>query len=351
MAVLSILSGLLGVGILGLTIYSEDLVVQYEIFPREFADTNRGVFSEAYAKATHPRLRDEYGFYLAPIVSISWYIAYEVIRISLVHLGTFFLLSGLRFMNRILQEPSSRSILARGVMNVCFLGSFGYHGICMWKDMIQTDRIPASIQELAQDLDSNNSNASNLLYIPPTPHDRLYQYIPNFQRLSAVMAAFQIKNIIDTIYYKDGFIFFIHHLIVVFVAAWALHPFAHFHGTFFFGVSETSTTLLALLANFSAKYGVPALEYEYPISRKFFGFLFALSFIIVRSILWPFFTYFFIKDCLAVLDAKTEHDTIVVTSFIVMLLTLSVMQVLWLFQIISTIYKELFASSPKEKAI
>ena len=44
------------------------------------------------------------------------------------------------------------------------------------------------------------------------------------------------------------------------VALFALHPFSHLYGSFFFGVSEASTTILAVVALFDAEHGVPELE-------------------------------------------------------------------------------------------
>jgi len=264
-----------------------------------------------------------------------WYIiAFEIGRCCLTHLGAYLLLGGVPW-PLLREDPKARSILARSVMNVAFLGFCGYEGVRMWTNMYDE---PTDFRTFASAL---GASTKTLSFVPATPRERLYASYPDFQRLAAVMAAFQLKNIADTLYYKDGVVFLVHHVITVVVALCALYPFAHFHGTFFFGVSETSTTLLALLANFDKDHGVPALETGYPATRKIVGGLFALSFLVVRGVMWPFFSYFFIDDCLAVLANGHAHDTLVVKGFIAMLATLSVMQLLWLGQIGHAIYTEL----------
>ena len=266
------------------------------------------------------------------------YVIYEVARCCGTHLGSFLILSGLRDRFSLLKDAKARSVLARSVMNISFLGACGYRGLEMWRAMAES-KWPSSVNQLSEAL---MSKSSSLSWVPSTAYARLYGYYPDFQRLAAVMAAFQLKNTLDTLYYKDGWLFLLHHVIVVVVAYCALHPFAHFHGTFFFGVSETSTTLLALLANFDKDHGLPALERDYPNVRTSIGALFALSFLVVRGILWPYFSFFFIRDCLKVLKDNQAHDTVVVQGYIIMLATLSLMQILWLTQIAQAIYAEVF---------
>ncbi|KAJ8598894.1 hypothetical protein CTAYLR_010271 [Chrysophaeum taylorii] len=273
----------------------------------------------------------QWGFYLGPFAPLRGYVAYEVLRCCLVHLGAWVALGGVKW-SLLEKDAKARSVLARSVMNVLFLGACGWRGIRMWQDFWKQAR-PVNIM---QALDSKAS----LAFVPPTPHARLYSHYPDFQRLSSVMAAFQLKNLVDTVVYGDGILFFVHHLITITTAVLALYPFAHFHGTFFFGVSETSTTLLAVLVNFDKNFGVPTLERDYPETRKLIGGIFAISFIVVRAFLWPIGAYFFIKDCLHVLKADTAHDRVVVWCFVWMLLTLSVMQAIWLVEILLTVYRE-----------
>lgn len=266
------------------------------------------------------------------------YILFEVARCCLVHFGASL------FLRRWWPDKAARSILARSVMNVVFLGSFGWAGLRIWD---KWDVWHVDLADLADALgaaEPRGVRASGArAFVPATPELRLYAHVPEFQKLAASMAAFQLKNLVDTVVYKDGALFFVHHLITIVAAVAALHPFAHFHGTFFMGVSETSTTLLAFLVNFDKVHGVPALEANYPKTRLAVGTLFAASFVLVRAIMWPFFSYFFIRDCLLVIDQGQAHDLVVVWLFVVMLAILSVMQVLWLGEIAVTIYREVVA--------
>ena len=94
--------------------------------------------------------------------------------------------------------------------------------------------------------------------MPATAHARLYDYDASFQRLAVVMFAFQIKNLADTVYFGDGAVFVVHHVVTLTVALFALHPYSHLYGSFFFGVSEVSTTVLAVVALFDAEHGANA---------------------------------------------------------------------------------------------
>ena len=60
-----------------------------------------------------------------------------------------------------------------------------------------------------------------------------------------------------------------------------------------------------------------------------------MSFAFVRCVLWPYLTYFYCRDALDVLaDDPQIHSPFLVKLFMGGLLTLSVMQAVWLFQIV-----------------
>jgi len=181
--------------------------------------------------------------------------------------------------------------------------------------------------------------------VPPTPHARLYDYDASFQRMAVVMFGFQVKNLADTLYYGDGAIFVVHHVVTLTVALFALHPFSHLYGSFFFGVSEASTTILAVVALFDAEHGVPELERDYPNTRLALGTVFVVSFILIRCAVWPYLTYFYVRDGLDVLagDPAKIHSVALVRFFVACLATLSAMQAIWLFAVLQKIWEELIA--------
>lgn len=310
-------STLTGALVLGIAIFSEFFAVKSGILAEGFA-------ADTFSTSRSPLLQK--------------YIAYEIGRCCLLHLGSWLLMCGLKRSWHILDSSSARHVLARGVMNVVFLGACGYRGVAMWyKFWRQTE-------DRAEVFAALSSNDDSVLlvdgFVPSTPYRRLYAFYPDFQRLACVMAAFQLKNLADTVIFGDGIIFFVHHVITVAVALLCVHPYAQFHGTFFFGISEVSTTLLAILANFDARYGVPRLEQDYPATRLAVGAAFIVSFVLIRSIMWPVISYYFIADSLHVLKHDNPHDRRVVWGFVGMLVTLSVMQVVWLAEIVQTVYKE-----------
>lgn len=81
----------------------------------------------------------------------------------------------------------------------------------------------------------------------------------------------------------------------------------HFYALFYMGVSELSTAILCLLANFDEKYGVSGLEEVFPKTKIFLGALFVISFIICRVIMWPFVTYHFSKDALKAIRSNVAR--------------------------------------------
>jgi len=86
----------------------------------------------------------------------------------------------------------------------------------------------------------------------PAPYGsaRLYFFNDGVQRLCIVQLAFQLKNMWDSVVHSDGIIFLLHHAATASLAYFALHPFAHLYGPFFFGISELSTAVLCCLAAF-----------------------------------------------------------------------------------------------------
>ena len=159
--------------------------------------------------------------------------------------------------------------------------------------------------------------------------------------MAGVMCAFQIKNLADTFWYGDGVVFVVHHVVTISVAVLSMQPYSHFYGTFFFGVSEASTAVLSVLANFDEQHGLLELATNYPTLKLLTGALFIVSFVLIRCVLWPVLTYFYVKDALLVLEAHEAHNARIVWTFVVALSVLSVLQVIWLGEIGATVRKEL----------
>lgn len=324
--------GAAGAALLAVALGSEGLAVQYGYLA---ADFDEALFAAAPDKATF------WGTFTEPCVPYLRYIYYEIARATLVHAGAFLLLGGLRGLWKPLGSAWNRSTLSRGIMNVAFLSACGYRGAMMWKGWA-ADAGWSSAGEAFADVHAALWNTKEgLHFIPQSAFDRLYVYDRSFQRLSAVMFGFQAKNLVDTVVFKDGIVFVVHHIVTMTVALFALHPYSHLYGSFFFGVSEISTTILAVLALFDGEFGVPELESDFPNLRLAIGTLFAASFVVVRCMLWPYLTFFYCKDALEILEAGDGvHSPLLVKVFMGGLIILSIMQVIWLGEICAKVYEE-----------
>lgn len=167
---------------------------------------------------------------------------------------------------------------------------------------------------------------------------RMFTYQPAAFRLCLFFLAYQVKNMSDTILWGDGPEFIAHHFMCLFVAYAALvHGIAHYHVPFYFGISEASTAVLCLLANFDDEHGVPGLADAWPQGKVVLGALFAVMFIICRVLLWTYFGTYFVSDALMAID-KTDSSRDAARPWNKILLAslsgLTVLQVIWLGQII-----------------
>ena len=174
---------------------------------------------------------------------------------------------------------------------------------------------------------------------------RLFRFIPGGNHVLMVFLGYQIKNLYDTYIWNDGPEFIFHHILAG-VAAWGgMYPgCAQYYAIFFMGISEISTTLLVLLANFDPQFGVEGLEHVLPMTRVVLAAAFVVAFIYCRTLLWPTATYCFVKDVSAAvasdsIEAK-QHKKWLYT-FVITLTGLSVLQIVWLGQIFLLSYDEI----------
>jgi hypothetical protein len=110
-------------------------------------------------------------------------------------------------------------------------------------------------------------------------------------------------------------------------------------------VSEVSTAVLCLLANFDPKHGVPGLDAAYPSVKLALGGAFVALFVLCRCVLWPLYSYGFGRDVALALsnpaDERTRSRRGWMRFFLVSLGGLSVLQVAWLGQILAVAREEL----------
>jgi TLC domain len=166
---------------------------------------------------------------------------------------------------------------------------------------------------------------------------RLFTYSAPGFRVALVFFFYQVKNLVDTIMWGDGPEFIFHHIFSLITAWGAMSPgCGHMYALFFFGLSEISTAVLCVLANFDDEHGVPGLGEALPITKVVLGALFVFFFILCRCVLWPITSYYFCRDILQALkgsDPRAVYRRHWMKFFLVSLSGLSVLQVAWLGQI------------------
>ena len=175
--------------------------------------------------------------------------------------------------------------------------------------------------------------------------NRLFKFIPGGNHVLMVFLGYQLKNLYDSYVWNDGIVFILHHILAG-VAAWGgMYPgCAQYYAIFFMGISEVSTLVLVLLANFDENLGVEGLDHVLPMTRVVIGLAFVLAFIYCRTLLWPTVTYFFVKDVSAALSSDSveakQHKTWLCT-FVFTLTGLSFLQIIFLGQILLVTYEEI----------
>lgn len=177
-------------------------------------------------------------------------------------------------------------------------------------------------------------------------HERIFRYHPAGHQVLLFFFAYQVKNMYDTIVWEDGIVFILHHIFAGATAWLGMYPgVASFYALFFMGISEISTSILCLLANFDPDLGIIGLEDAFPKTRIVLASAFIVSFLICRITLWPLFTYHFFGDATKALEKEGPNGRKIVKFALRLILTslagLSILQVIWLGEIIVTAKEEI----------
>jgi hypothetical protein len=177
-------------------------------------------------------------------------------------------------------------------------------------------------------------------------NERIHSYYPAGQRVLLYFFAYQVKNMHDTIVWEDGILFVFHHILAGAAAWYGMYPgVASLYAIFYMGISEISTCILCLLANFDPELGIIGLDDAFPMTRLVLAIIFIATFIICRITLWPLMTYHFDKDSRRALEQEGENGRPMIKFALKLLLgsvyLLTVLQVVWLGEIIITAKAEI----------
>lgn len=186
-------------------------------------------------------------------------------------------------------------------------------------------------------------------------HARMHGYTPAGHQVLVFFFAYQCKNMHDTIRWNDGIIFVLHHILAGATAWGGMYPgVASVYALFFMGISEVSTCILCLLANFDDEFGVKGLEQAFPLTKIVLALAFVVTFLICRIVLWPIFAFHFVADVRMTLKreegvvdkhgqgpSRAARNTL--KFMLVSVCGLSLLQVLWLGEIVTIAKKEIGA--------
>jgi TLC domain len=172
---------------------------------------------------------------------------------------------------------------------------------------------------------------------PSGSESRMFTYHAAGHQILLFFLSYQIKNLFDSIIWNDGPEYIFHHIAAGSAAFFGMYPgYAHFYAIFFMGISEVSTAVLVLLANFDEKLGIDGFSEAFPSVKIGLGIFFVVLFILCRVIMWPIATYFFLKDAQTVLKLSTPQVNArrsCIKATMISLTGLSILQAVWLIQI------------------
>ena len=166
--------------------------------------------------------------------------------------------------------------------------------------------------------------------------ERAYAFSAAAQRLCAFQVAYEAKNFCDSVIHNDGVVFLVHHTVTCLLSFLSLRPFLHLYCAYFLGWSEISTAILCILVLFDQERGVPPLAKAAPVLMKVTGVAFAVAFIIFRVILWPYVNYFFWKDMYFMWQNSSFHSDAIAFTFMFVNVGLTILQIVWLGEIVQT---------------
>ena len=243
----------------------------------------------------------------------------------------------LQFFHPLLEIPVNRWILARHL----FVDTFS----CVVLSLLGWWNRHLSLEPMYRAILGGSSKA------PCMTKDgyerRLFGFDQASCRIGVFFLAYQIKNTIDAVLWNDGAVYIFHHIMAMIGAFGSVHPqVASYYASFFLGLSEISTAILCVFANFQDVGGVVGLGDAFPLTKVVVGCVFVASFVVCRCIMWPIASYYFVRDAFWALGdnsplVKGRRTWILV--FVFCLIGLSVLQITWLGEILTIGYQELKA--------
>jgi len=181
--------------------------------------------------------------------------------------------------------------------------------------------------------------------ISGTLFDRLYGYSEPYANMAAVTIAYEAYNTAAVLYVREycNIQFFGHHVTCLALGIMSMHPFCHYYGTFFFGLTAISSVPLALI-ELTQCAGLEAAQEACRV-------LFCIVFLAFRTIYWPIESYKYWCDALAALNGEVIVHSHAAHLFLLLAnIGLTGLQFFWTTLIFRGIAEKLKPSTPKKAA-
>lgn len=153
------------------------------------------------------------------------------------------------------------------------------------------------------------------------------------------MVTFQLWNVVLCLFTPDLNVIemLAHHLITASLGYFGLckSGYLHGNGVFFFGIAELTNIPLTMYDCF--KYMKPAKWAEkYSFMHNLSQYGFAASFVVLRLIVWPRYSWAFWKESLALLQNGKGHSNFVIGTFLFANVFLTFLQFFWGYKIVQS---------------
>lgn len=181
-----------------------------------------------------------------------------------------------------------------------------------------------------------------MMELSTDPYSRLKGSHDGFSQLAQIMFAYEVFNTMSSIVMPQyrTFEFLGHHVLTMTIAKMSQHHGPEFYGLFYLGIASVSTLFLVFVDSF--KFGPKSLRETFGVVYTAARVLFALSFLLVRAVIWPLMNLAFWRDAIINLRDPPEDGGTWRPYLIGLLLAntfLGVLQMLWAGRIIKGLKK------------
>lgn len=151
--------------------------------------------------------------------------------------------------------------------------------------------------------------------------------------LAIPMLVYQFWNFVFTLINRDlySFTMICHHIISGCLAYFSLAPYLHYYAPFYLGVVEMSGFPLSIVDVFKF---FPELKSQFAALYTLALYSFAVSFILLRLVIWPYISLSFWSLSIELLDGGKSHSRLVVIIFLVANILMTGLQFFWGYKII-----------------